>query len=69
MAITRIGLNIEENLLKEIDEYAEKHSINRTSAICVLCKSHLDQQLAITNLSEVFKFISNINYCNNEIKK
>lgn len=65
----RVNINIDDELLKKIDEYAAEKYINRTAAICVLISSSLqanDVQKAVVkmgdikNLIETFDTLSDI---------
>lgn len=49
---TKIIMNIPVDLLKQLDDYAIKMNINRTSAVCVLLSTALAGQRAMTDLSE-----------------
>lgn len=42
--MTRVNLNLNDELLKKIDDYAKNNGLNRTSAISVLCGQQLDFQ-------------------------
>lgn len=39
---SRLNINIPTPLLEKVEEYAEKHFINKTSAICVLLATALE---------------------------
>ena len=39
---SRLNINIPIPLLERVEEYAEKHYINKTSAICVLLATALE---------------------------
>lgn len=39
---SRLNINIPTPLLERVEEYAEKHYINKTSAICVLLSTALE---------------------------
>lgn len=54
---SRVGINIPTELLKQIDAYADKMSINRTSACCVLMSEALDAKNAMISLSEAMDFM------------
>lgn len=40
----KITINIDKDLIKKLDEYAKRHYIDRTSAICVLLSDALDEE-------------------------
>lgn len=53
--VKRININVPLETLERLDDYADKMSINRTSAILVLCTLSLDSQKAMTDLGELLK--------------
>lgn len=53
--VKRININVPLETLERLDDYADKMSINRTSAILVLCTLALDSQKAMTDLGELLK--------------
>lgn len=40
----KITISIDKELIKKLDEYAKRHYIDRTSAICVLLSDALDEE-------------------------
>lgn len=52
---SRMVMNIPTELLSQLDEYASKMNINRTSAVCVLLSQALGSQKAMTDLGELLK--------------
>ena len=52
---SRMVMNIPVDLLSQLDEYASKMNINRTSAICVLLNLALDSQKAMNDIGELLK--------------
>lgn len=52
---SRMVMNIPTELLTQLDEYASKMNINRTSAVCVLLSQALDSQKAMNDLGELVK--------------
>lgn len=44
---------IDADLLKSLDAYALKLNISRTSALCVILSTYLDQQKALTAMTEM----------------
>ena len=40
----KITISIDKELIKKLDEYAKRHYIYRTSAICVLLSDALDEE-------------------------
>lgn len=53
--VFRVNANIPIDLMQQIDDYAKKMGINRTSAICVLCAQSLNSQKAMNDLGELLK--------------
>lgn len=53
--LKRLTTNMPVDLVERIDEYADKMSINRSSAINVLCNTALDSQEAINSLNVMMK--------------
>lgn len=49
----RINVNLDEDLVAQIDSYAERYHINRTSAIALLTSQALDAQRATRDLSKL----------------
>lgn len=52
---SRMVMNIPVDLLSQLDEYASKMNINRTSAVCVLLSQSLSSQKAMTDLGELLR--------------
>ena len=52
---SRMVMNITVDLLNQLDEYASKMNINRTSAVCVLLSQSLSSQKAMTDLGELLR--------------
>ncbi len=48
----RLTFNIPVKLLSQVDEYAMKMNINRTSALCFLLSHSLNSQKAMNELGE-----------------
>lgn len=57
--VTRINLNMPNDLLVKVDGYANRMNVNRTSAICVLLNMALDSQKAVSDIAELLKIIQN----------
>lgn len=52
----RVNFNIDDELLKKIDDYANEKYINRTAAICVLLSTALqanDVQKAVVKMGNI----------------
>ena len=54
---SRMVMIIPVDLLIQLDEYASKMNINRTSAVCVLLSQSLSSQKAMTDLGELLKLV------------
>ena len=54
---TRMGMNIPTELMEQLDEYADRMNISRTSAVCVLLSQALNSQKAMTDLGELLKLV------------
>ena len=52
---SRTVMNMPVELLSQLDEYASKMNINRTSAVCVLLSQSLNSQKARTDLGELLR--------------
>lgn len=52
---SRMVMNIPVELLSQLDQYASKMNINRTSAVCVLLSQSLNSQKAMTDLGELLR--------------
>jgi len=55
----RINANIPIDMLERIDEYADRLSINRTSAMLVLMNAGLDQSQVINTMDGLLNLIRN----------
>lgn len=55
MAIRKVMLGFDEELLAEIEAYAAKMHINRTAAVTVLCSTALQAQKGMNTLDELVK--------------
>lgn len=55
MALKRIAMNLDEELVKKIDSYAEKLHINRTAAASVLLSSAAETQEFMTHFPELMQ--------------
>ena len=51
----RLVANVTVELLEQIDDYAERMNINRTSAVAVLLSQALNSQKAMSDLGELLK--------------
>ena len=53
--VKRININVPLDTLDRIDDYADRMSINRTSAILVLVNQALDAQKGMDTLDELLR--------------
>ena len=53
--ITRVTVNLNSELVKQVDQYAEEMNINRTAAVAVLLSQAVNSQKAMNDLSEFMK--------------
>lgn len=51
----RLNINVPQELIDRVDNYAESLSINRTSAVCVLLSMALDSQKMMNSIDELVK--------------
>ena len=57
MKLTRLNMNIPVKLLDRIDEYADKVSLNRTSAVIMLLNNGLEQKDTVEILDKLLKVV------------
>ena len=55
--LKRLNTNMPVELVARVDEYADKLSINRSSAINILVSLALDSKQAVVTLGDVIKLI------------
>jgi metal-responsive CopG/Arc/MetJ family transcriptional regulator len=55
MALIRLAVNIDNALMKQIDEYAATLHITRTAAVAVLLSTALQAQKSMNTLEELMK--------------
>lgn len=53
--ITRVTVNLNSDLVRQVDSYADSMNINRTAAVAVLLSQSLNGQKAMTDLGEFVK--------------
>lgn len=56
-SITRVTVNLNSELVEKVDKYAEDMNINRTSAVAVLLSQAINEQKAISDMSELLKLV------------
>lgn len=52
---TRVVVNLNSELVKQVDSYAESMNINRTSAVAVLLSQAVNSQKAMNDLGELLR--------------
>ena len=52
---TRVVVNLNSELVRQVDSYAESMNINRTSAVAVLLSQAVNSQKAMSDLGELLK--------------
>ena len=55
MALKKLIVNVDEKLLQKLDEYAEAHHVNRTSAVSFLLTEALEQKQAMNTMQELLE--------------
>lgn len=53
----RFGMNMPEELMKQLDDYADRMNISKSSAVCVLLSQALDSQKAMNDLGEFLRLV------------
>lgn len=53
MALKRINLNLEEELVEKIDDYARKMYVNRTNAFTIIASQFFEQREAMAIIQQV----------------
>ena len=53
MALRRVNMNIDEELLTQLDDYASKMHISRSSALSVLLSQMFQSQKAMQTMSDL----------------
>lgn len=54
---TRVTVNLNSDLVRRVDAYGESMNINRTSAVAVLLSQALNEQKAVSDLSELLELV------------
>lgn len=55
--IKRVNVNLPNDLINQVDDYADKMNINRTSAICVLLSQALKQEEVMSKLPDMITIL------------
>ena len=58
--LQRLNMNMPANLIKEVDEYASRKNLNRTSAMIFLVSTALEQKNAIDMMDELLNKLSEL---------
>lgn len=61
MAVKKIALNLDEELLKKVEAYANSIHVNRTAAISVILSMYLDALTATQNAATLTEEIRKLN--------
>lgn len=56
--IKRVNVNLPNDLIDQVDSYATRMNINRTSAICVLLSQALKQEEVISRLPDMLNLLN-----------
>lgn len=57
MAYKKLMISLDEKLLAEIEEYAEKMHLNRSASIAVLCSTALEARKGMNTLDKLLNFV------------
>lgn len=55
--IKRVNVNLPNDLIDQVDSYAARMNINRTSAICVLLSQALKQEEVISRFPDMLNLL------------
>lgn len=53
----RFGMNMPAELMKQVDDYADRMNISKSSAVCVLLSQALSSQKAMNDLGELLRLV------------
>ena len=53
----RFGMNMPTELMKQLDDYANRMNISKSSAVCVLLSQALNSQKAMNNLEDLLRLV------------
>lgn len=56
----RLTMNMPDELMKRVDEYAEKNYVNRTSAVCVLLSKALQSDDYLNSIIKMGSVLDNV---------
>lgn len=55
LALKKVLIGFDEDLLEEIESYAKRMHISRTAAVVILCSKALESMNAITTMEKLLK--------------
>lgn len=58
--IKRLNINLPKELDNRVSQYAERMTLNKTSAIIVLLQQALDNQKMISDVSELLDYVKQL---------
>ena len=58
--LQRLNMNMPADLIQQVDEYAERMNLNRTSAMIVLVSTALEQKNAMSVIDEMLNRFSEL---------
>lgn len=58
--LQRLNMNMPASLIKEVDEYADRMNLNRTSAVILLVTTALKQKNAVDAIDELLVKLSEL---------
>ena len=58
----RFGMNMPAELMKKLDDYADRMNISKSSAVCVLLSQALNSQKAMNDLGELLRLVKEEQY-------
>lgn len=58
--LQRLNMNMPVDLIEQVDEYAERMNINRTSAVIVLVSTALEQKNAMSVIDELLNKLGKV---------
>ena len=64
--IKRLNINLPKELDNRVSQYAERMTLNKTSAIIVLLQQALDNQKMISDVSELLDYVKQLEDSNTE---
>lgn len=56
--LERLNVNLPSDLMRRVEEYAERYCINKTSAVTMLLSQSLEASKALTSMSDLVALIN-----------